>query len=74
MLAKVWLSRVFGSRCNYTMATKMSEYYRRAGQGNLYKLRRFCYANCWNMSDAEDALMWKAYAPIGSQSKPPLAN
>jgi hypothetical protein len=36
-----------------------------SGEGNLYRLRHFYYASCWNMSDGENALMWKAYAPKG---------
>jgi len=36
-----------------------------SGEDNLYLLRHFYYASCWNMSDGENALMWKAYAPAG---------
>lgn len=35
------------------------------GEKNLELLLRFKYASCWNMSDHENALMWKAYAPGG---------
>jgi hypothetical protein len=34
-------------------------------EDNRERLLRFTYANCWNMSEHENALMWKAYAPQG---------
>ena len=35
------------------------------GEHNLELLRYYTYANCWHMSEHENALMWKAYAPGG---------
>lgn len=32
---------------------------------SLDRLRCFEYASCWSMSDGENALMWRAYAPQG---------
>lgn len=34
-------------------------------ESNLGALLEFSYANCWNMGECENALMWKAYAPDG---------
>src|SRR5438552_2101048 len=34
-------------------------------EDNRDRLLHFTYANCWNMSECENALMWKAYAPQG---------
>lgn len=38
---------------------------RENAEENLSKLLFFTYANCWNMDERENALMWKAYAPGG---------
>jgi hypothetical protein len=44
--------------------TDVAEVKNRA-EKSLDRLRCFQYANCWNMSKSESALMWKAYAPQG---------